>query len=76
LSEDGEVFHHELGGRFHRVQLQEVNLRLLAQLADRVLGNQLVRRHHVFDVIPGLEKFKSFINKTLIIENKYIHRNN
>jgi hypothetical protein len=34
LSEDGKVFHHELGGRFHRVQLQEVNLRLLAQLAD------------------------------------------
>ena len=42
LPEDGEILDHELRGRFHGVQLQQVDLRLLDQLADRVLGDQLV----------------------------------
>jgi len=42
LPENGEILDHELCGRLHGVKLQKVNLRLLDQLADRVLWDQLV----------------------------------
>ena len=78
-SEDGEVLDHELHSELNGVQLQQIDDRLLGQLALGLVGDQLIGAEDVFDVIPGAEadplgQIRLVVRKSLLANKTALHR--